>query len=302
MGRKTNKLAWYKEPDIVDQLEKTLDYKFLELLVVCESGSNISDRLKKIGTTKSYSDLFVDQLRPLLYAPDRHLAKQLKKSFHPIIGDEDRRPKTAASYGEDYIIPFRKTKQVPPRSKSAPEIRPVESETWTMVTPVPHFRCPCYHQRRYNPSPIVTEEDIMALERRRRDIYFELQMAEEKRKRDLQWRLNRILPEYEGRVVSSEQYLPRPSSVPSVPTAEITREVPRGSSVFERLSTPRRRLPSQSPCHAAACDAYKQGITTKEGLGKPRVTRWGRKMEKKQQKETADELEEDSPFLFVRLY
>ncbi|XP_053143406.1 uncharacterized protein LOC128341085 isoform X3 [Hemicordylus capensis] len=177
MGRKTNKLAWYKEPDIVDQLEKTLDYKFLELLVVCESGSNISDRLKKIGTTKSYSDLFVDQLRPLLYAPDRHLAKQLKKSFHPIIGDEDRRPKTAASYGEDYIIPFRKTKQVPPRSKSAPEIRPVESETWTMVTPVPHFRCPCYHQRRYNPSPIVTEEDIMALERRRRDIYFELQMA-----------------------------------------------------------------------------------------------------------------------------
>ncbi|XP_053143322.1 uncharacterized protein LOC128341085 isoform X2 [Hemicordylus capensis] len=263
MGRKTNKLAWYKEPDIVDQLEKTLDYKFLELLVVCESGSNISDRLKKIGTTKSYSDLFVDQLRPLLYAPDRHLAKQLKKSFHPIIGDEDRRPKTAASYGEDYIIPFRKTKQVPPRSKSAPEIRPVESETWTMVTPVPH---------------------------------------EEKRKRDLQWRLNRILPEYEGRVVSSEQYLPRPSSVPSVPTAEITREVPRGSSVFERLSTPRRRLPSQSPCHAAACDAYKQGITTKEGLGKPRVTRWGRKMEKKQQKETADELEEDSPFLFVRLY
>ncbi|MEE6521930.1 hypothetical protein FKM82_020289 [Ascaphus truei] len=35
----------------------------------------------------------------------------------------------------------------------------------------------------------------------------------------------------------------------------------RKADVFERLSAPRRRMPS--PCHAIVCDAFKLGITNK---------------------------------------
>lgn len=61
------------------------------------------------------------------------------------------------------------------------------------------------------------------------------------------------------------------------------------------------RLPPQSFCHAAACDAYKQGSSTMEGLGKPRITisDWVRKKEKEEaRRRRTDRL---PSYCFIRL-
>ncbi|XP_042301191.1 uncharacterized protein LOC121919056 isoform X3 [Sceloporus undulatus] len=266
---KSRKLAWYAEPSITEQLKQTWDYKFLELLVVFESKSNVSARLKKAGRTiQSNNQKFLNHLEPLLKTPDKYLAKHVRDTFYPKLREDPLRSKSASFQTDDHRVPFTKKKSVTRRSKSAPSMRPVESEAWTMVTPVPHLRCPCCPQRSY--TPVVTEDDLNVVERHKTDIHFQMHTSEEKRLRNLQWMRDRFLPESEEVVV--KEHLRRPKSEPSMQRSGTRKEVPRASNVFESLSTPRKRLPSQSPCHASACDAYKQGIASKKELGKPRVT------------------------------
>ncbi|KAJ7345181.1 hypothetical protein JRQ81_001131, partial [Phrynocephalus forsythii] len=279
MCRKTLKLAWDTEPNTIDQLKKTLDYKFLELLVLFESRSNISDRLKKAeATDQSCNQQFLDQLRPLLKSPDGKLAQHVRDLFYPNLREEPTQSKRAFISADDQRITSSKKKTIPPRSKSAPALRSVEPESWTMVTPVPHISCPCYPQRTY--TPVITEEDLMAVERGKTDIYFKMQTSETKRIRYFQQKMDSYISEYGGGVALKKQHPPRPKSVPSMQRPSTTRKVSRGTNRFENLSAPRRRFPFQSFSEAAAGEAYKRGVAMPAELGEPRSTalKWARKL------------------------
>ncbi|XP_062817176.1 uncharacterized protein LOC100558787 isoform X2 [Anolis carolinensis] len=241
MCRKSRKLAWGTEPSTIDQLKETFDYKFLELLVLCESKSDVSDRLKKTRRTiQSNDQQFLDELKPFLRTPDKYIAKRVRDAFYPNLKEEPPRSKSAPFQAYEQRIPLSMRKTVHPRVKSAPPLP--ESESWTMVTPVPH---------------------------------------ELKRQKNLQSMMNKFLSESE--IALKERLPPRPKSEPSMQRVSTRKKVSQGSDRFESLSTPRKRLPSQSPCHAAACDAYEQGIALEKGLGKPRVTvsKWTRKLQSK---------------------
>nr|XP_020636432.1 uncharacterized protein LOC110072428 isoform X2 [Pogona vitticeps] len=242
--------------------------KKIEAKISFESRSNISDRLKKAGATnQSCNQQFVDQLRPLFETPDEKLAKRVRDIFYPNLREEAVKSKRPFIFADDQRIPFAKKKATPPRSKSAPALRSVEPESWTMVTPVPHFRCPCYPERTY--IPVVTEEDLMAVERGKTDIYFKMQTSEAKRMRSFQQKMDKYFSEEEREVAWRKRH---PLGLNSVRRPATTGDVPRGTSRFEHLSTPRRRLPSQSPSHAAAGDAYKRDVAMKEGLREARAT------------------------------
>ncbi|XP_042301190.1 uncharacterized protein LOC121919056 isoform X2 [Sceloporus undulatus] len=198
---KSRKLAWYAEPSITEQLKQTWDYKFLELLVVFESKSNVSARLKKAGRTiQSNNQKFLNHLEPLLKTPDKYLAKHVRDTFYPKLREDPLRSKSASFQTDD------------------------------------HLRCPCCPQRSY--TPVVTEDDLNVVERHKTDIHFQMHTSEEKRLRNLQWMRDRFLPESEEVVV--KEHLRRPKSEPSMQRSGTRKEVPRASNVFESLSTPRK--------------------------------------------------------------
>ncbi|XP_062817180.1 uncharacterized protein LOC100558787 isoform X3 [Anolis carolinensis] len=171
MCRKSRKLAWGTEPSTIDQLKETFDYKFLELLVLCESKSDVSDRLKKTRRTiQSNDQQFLDELKPFLRTPDKYIAKRVRDAFYPNLKEEPPRSKSAPFQAYEQRIPLSMRKTVHPRVKSAPPLP--ESESWTMVTPVPHLSCHCGPQRSY--TPIITKEDLDIMERKKIDLYFKI--------------------------------------------------------------------------------------------------------------------------------
>ncbi|XP_043381516.1 uncharacterized protein LOC122462441 [Chelonia mydas] len=128
---------------------------------------------------------------------------------------------------------FRKTKPTPPRSMSEPGIRAVGSEKWTLVTPVPHLKCHCYTQR--ISAPILSKEEIQAVEREKKDLQYQMLTLEARVMRTLKWKMDVYLPGYKKRVAAV--------STSAAPTP-VRMTVPRTASrtnVFERLSTPGRR-------------------------------------------------------------
>ncbi|XP_062817187.1 uncharacterized protein LOC100558787 isoform X4 [Anolis carolinensis] len=183
MCRKSRKLAWGTEPSTIDQLKETFDYKFLELLVLCESKSDVSDRLKKTRRTiQSNDQQFLDELKPFLRTPDKYIAKRVRDAFYPNLKEEPPRSKSAPFQAYEQRIPLSMRKTVHPRVKSAPPLP--ESESWTMVTPVPHNpRCKesapekkspkaltdlkaCQHLvKGYLPSLLVTLQLVMRMNR-----------------------------------------------------------------------------------------------------------------------------------------
>ncbi|CAM2100114.1 unnamed protein product [Caretta caretta] len=136
---------------------------------------------------------------------------------------------------------FRKTKPAPPRSVSEPGIRAVGSEKWTLVTPVPHLKCHCYTQR--ISAPILSKEEIQAVEREKKDLQYQMLTLEARAMRTLKWKMDVYLPGYKKRVAAvSTSAAPTPVRMTAPRTASRT-------NVFERLSTPGRR---QNLEHTAA--------------------------------------------------
>ncbi|CAM5148067.1 unnamed protein product [Eretmochelys imbricata] len=103
---------------------------------------------------------------------------------------------------------FRKTKPAPPRSVSEPGIRAVGSEKWTLVTPVPHLKCHCYTQR--ISAPILSKEEIQAVEREKKDLQYQMLTLEARVMRTLKWKMDVYLPGYKKQVaaVSTSGHLP----------------------------------------------------------------------------------------------
>ncbi|XP_034289646.1 uncharacterized protein LOC117675273 [Pantherophis guttatus] len=281
MWRNSTKLAWCAESSLRDQLQKSLDYRFLDLLTIFESRSSISDTIKKAGITSYDLDL-VDKLEPLLKTPHKDLAKHLRFSLYPELREEE---KGSATSKDDLAIPFRKPKPVRRRPKTACGISPVKSENWTMVTPVPHFTCRCNTQRTY--IPIVTEEDLKAVEMHKTEIHFQTQISEEKRLRELEWKLNNYLSLREE-VILKEQQPCKTSSVPLMQREGVVSEVSQGSGTFQKLSTPGIRLSFRS----SHCDARKKSTATKEGWRKSRIfsSKSAKRLEKKEKMKDGEPL------------
>ncbi|XP_044887794.1 uncharacterized protein LOC123378274 isoform X2 [Mauremys mutica] len=206
-------------------------YEFLELLVLCESKSKISDKVKKIrNTVATFREDFEENLRSLLADPDKQVAIYLKRNLQ---------------LRERWLFPRKSQKTVEPASFYREE----------------QLKCRCYTQR--ISAPILSTEEIQAVEREKKDLQYQMLTLDARVMRNLKWKMDDYLPGYKKRVASvSIAAAPTPMRMTAPRTASRT-------DVFERLSTSGRRSPS--PCHAAACNAFKQGLATKEGRGSSRV-------------------------------
>ncbi|CAM4538341.1 unnamed protein product [Lepidochelys kempii] len=181
-------------------------YEFLELLVLCESKSKISDKVKKVrNMVVTFREDFEENLRSLLADPDEQVAIHLKQNLQlqerwlfPRKSKKTVEPK--AFYRGEQEKSFRKTKPAPPRSVSEPGIRAVGSEKWTLVTPVPHLKCHCYTQR--ISAPILSKEEIQAVEREKKDLQYQMLTLEARVMRALKWKMDVYLPSYKKRVAA----------------------------------------------------------------------------------------------------
>ncbi|CAM4538560.1 unnamed protein product [Lepidochelys kempii] len=191
-------------------------YEFLELLVLCESKSKISDKVKKVrNMVVTFREDFEENLRSLLADPDEQVAIHLKQNLQlqerwlfPRKSKKTVEPK--AFYRGEQEKSFRKTKPAPPRSVSEPGIRAVGSEKWTLVTPVPHLKCHCYTQR--ISAPILSKEEIQAVEREKKDLQYQMLTLEARVMRALKWKMDVYLPSYKKRVAAvSTSAAPKPA-------------------------------------------------------------------------------------------
>ncbi|CAM4631872.1 unnamed protein product [Lepidochelys olivacea] len=174
--------------------------------VRCESKSKISDKVKKVrNMVVTFREDFEENLRSLLADPDEQVAIHLKQNLQlqerwlfPRKSKKTVEPK--AFYRGEQEKSFRKTKPAPPRSVSEPGIRAVGSEKWTLVTPVPHLKCHCYTQR--ISAPILSKEEIQAVEREKKDLQYQMLTLEARVMRALKWKMDVYLPGYKKRVAA----------------------------------------------------------------------------------------------------
>ncbi|XP_039350073.1 uncharacterized protein LOC120374436 [Mauremys reevesii] len=219
------------------------------ILTCCESKSKISDKVKKIrNTVVTFREDFEENLRSLLADPDKQVAIHLKRNLQlrerwlfPRKSQKTAEP--TAFYREEQEKSLSKTKPTPPRSMSEPGIRAVGSEKWTLVTPVPPLKCRCYTQR--ISAPILSTEEIQAVEREKKDLQYQMLTLDARVMRNLKWKMDDYLPGYKKRVASV--------SIAAAPTP-VRMTAPRTASrtdVFERLSTSGRRFRNLEIFHGA---------------------------------------------------
>ncbi|KAM4697853.1 uncharacterized protein WCC33_013463 [Rhinophrynus dorsalis] len=234
-------------------------YEFLDLLTLCEPRSNFIMNDKRVGSTdKTSRGVYqLDDMRSFMVTPDEKLARHLDQRFQkvdswqlPQSTMETLKPKAPSKCQQTAIL--NGTRPQPPWRESELSLVDLSEETWTLLTPVPHVRCHCYPLKKMN--PILSDKDLQDTQNGIEDLLYQMETLGERSRWELNWKLDYYLPGY--RELATSRHKPAVQQAPR----SITRKSHK-ADVFERLSSPRKRIPS--PCHAMVCDAFKLGIANK---------------------------------------
>ncbi|KAM5151866.1 uncharacterized protein ACMZJ9_010144 [Mantella aurantiaca] len=233
-------------------------YEFLEMLAICEPSKKFIMQENRVQSTDKTNNGFyqMDDMRTTMLTPDEKLSRHLNWRFQHV--DSWMLPKETITVVKP--ISFNKlqktenlngTRPQRPKSRNDCFLEDSREDTWTLVTPVPQLRCHCYIPKKV--TSLVAEQDIKNTQNNIEEMQYQMGTLDEKSRWDLNWRLDYYLPGYKERPATRQKTVePQPAQCHKNGITD---------DVFQRLYTPRRRLPS--PCHAMTCDAFKLGIGMK---------------------------------------
>uniref|UniRef100_A0A8C5ME63 Uncharacterized protein n=1 Tax=Leptobrachium leishanense TaxID=445787 RepID=A0A8C5ME63_9ANUR len=228
-------------------------YEFLDLLACCEPMKHFVIKEERVGSTdKTSRGMYqMNDMRSLVVTPDEKLERHLNWRFQHV--DSWQLPLERSGTKDDVQSKQRQTgkRQQPPRTKSGASSSETAEETWTLLTPVPHIKCHCYTPTKI--TPILSEDELQDTQNDIDALLYQMATLGERSRWELNWKLDYYLPGYRQQQAPL-RHKPAATQAPRSITKKSCK-----ADVFERLSAPRRRIPS--PCHAMTCNALKLGIS-----------------------------------------